>query len=1498
MSNEYRVYGNIEIRLYQDQSDTAVVELLVSDPETQAEMGPVRGPASLSLDALTQQLLQSEFDPQKYGMELADYLFHDKDVRQFYQIHKATFESRDQMLRLRLSIDPGLSNLHGLRWELLCDPDTKLPLATTERILFSRFMLSQDRRRVKLKPKAELKALIAVSAPSDLATYRLAEVDKAGEIARARSGLAGIESNVVGQEDPLTLNRLIDAVRTGVDVLYLVCHGAQAKAMEPFLYLQNEEGKTCMVMANEFAQRIGELAEVPRLIVLASCESAGKEGDDITATGKTAAQAALAPRLAEAGVPAVIAMQGKISMKTVEQAMPKFFTELLKDGQIDRALAVARGDVRERHDSWMPALFTRLKSGRLWHDPGFVGDSKDTARHSASPAKPLPLPSRAEVQRYLQELMDQTAKLPDYYPQHLQQTIGTKFDQIRQTVQVVKDRERFQQWAEGERQRMMEQFDNAHRYDPNKARPEREDYDNKRLDLEQLQETPMDWEKAATVYPRAVILGDPGFGKSWLLRYEARRLACHALRQLDAGATFDEIQLPILTRLADVARAAKTRTVSEALAALAARSAQDNALSTNFHAWVVERLQSGCCVVLLDAWDEVAEAPSLPGEVLSRAELAVKLSHFSTPRVLMTSRGAGYTSSPITGAQELELIAFEQNQIKQFARVWFDSEPDSSERFLALLEEFPQIRGLARIPLMLSLLSRMFTSKRTKAFPQTRCEIYEQCLRGLLQDWKEEKQPGVEIHDADATLEALSALAFALPIEQGAFKRSFLRQQILQWLGELRSGDSFYGKQPETIILRLLQDGILIKANDERDPDYLFLHRTFHEYLTACALAKCSDWLKKALQKIYDPAWLQVLILLGGRLETAEQAESYIFALRNEQFKNSIFNRFKFLSNRRFKDIFFRPFILAVFTTQETRETLSEKTKKQLFDETLRHWLEPPYWLYRKWFLNALLSWNKHAFPALRAIWHDKQAEDSLRCNVLEVLATLQDREILRDLLALLRDKHTSYELQRAAIDALATLQGCEALPDLRAFLSKKQTSYAPQRDVVKALATLQDCEALPELLALLRDEQTDIVVRMEIVKALAALKDREALSEMFNLVRDEKTNSVLQEGIVTSLATFQDSEILPDKLALLRDERVTSYLKRDLVKALLMFKDRRTLSDMLPLLRDSRVNNHVRFEIAKSLAALKDRGTLSDIIALLRDEQVNDVWGELWGYEEAKDLATLMGREAMPDLGTLLNDSRLKGKVRFGVAIALATLQDYEILAILRTALRDKQAKSWALVEIVKVLTKIKDCESLPDMRALLRDEQVNTKLRIEVVSALTTLQDRDALPDMRVLLRDEQVNTELRIEVASALAMLQDRDALPDMRALLRDEQVNARGRLNVIEALVTLKDREALPDMLTLLCAQGMEASWPFEVTRAMVPLMDRETLPHMRALFRGSRVNDQVRRAIAEALFNLRDREALPDMVALVRNWHPNFLLYGEVRDGLLELAQTLKIPIRF
>jgi HEAT repeat protein len=1042
----------------------------------------------------------------------------------------------------------------------------------------------------------------------------------------------------------------------------------------------------------------------------------------------------------------------------------------------------------------------------------------DALRHGAAPAKPLPPPSLAEVRRYLQELMDRTAELPAYYPQQLRQTGGTIFDEIRQTVQVVKDRARFRQWAEEERQRAMGQFDDARRYIPYKSRPEMEGYYGK----QQTPEPPMDWETAAAVYPRAVILGDPGFGKSWLLRYEARRLSRQALTQLDAGATLDEIQLPILTRLADVARAAKTRTVTEALATLAGRSGQDNALSAAFSLWVAQHLKNGKCVVLLDAWDEVAQEPAPPNEGLSRAEVAEKLSHFSAPRVLLTSRGAGYTGSPIANAQELELIAFEQNQIEQFARVWFDG-PDDAASFLSLLKARPAIRGLARIPLMLSLLSRMFTAKKAEAFSQTRCEIYERCLRGLLQDWKEEKHPGVEIEDADAILEALSAIALALPIEQGAFKRSFLRQQILQWLGSLRPSDSLYGRTPEALIRRLLEDGILIKANNEHDPDYLLLHRTLHEYLTACGLAQCPDWLEQALQNIYDPAWLQVLILLGGKLKTPGQAERYIAALRNEHCPNTLSDQPEFLLC---KDIFFRPFTLAVFAAQEAGEDLSEQTKNKLFGETLQNWLKPPPWLDRDWFLNALLGWNELALLFLRGLLRFDGVDVRVRIFVALALGKLKDREALPGILALLRDERVDKWVRSPVAGLLADdLLGGEALPDIFAFLRDKGVDPQVRHFVAEGLVKLQDPEALPDMRNLLCDEGVDPQVRSSVAQALGNLQDREALPALRALFRGEGVNLQLRCSAAHALVRLQDHDALPEIFAFLRDERVDSPERCYVAQTFYWPQYREALPGLLDLLRDEGLDAHVRSFVAHAMVMRQYSEALPDLRNLLRDERVD---AEV-RHSAAKSLIWMQDREALPDLRALLRDERVNAEVRSFVAGGLGDLQDREAMPDLRALLRDKGVDAQVRGSVAQALGKLQDREALPDTFDFLRDEGVGAQVRSSVVQTMGELQDREALPNLRSLLRDKGVDAQARGSVAQALGEMQDREALPDLRALLRDEGVDVHVRNSAAKALVRLQDRDVLPELLDLFRTKELDSHVRDYIRDALWKVAQAEKIP---------------------------------------------------------------------
>lgn len=357
--------ADLELTLHRHDAETYTVELRLTLPDSDADVRLDVRPAALDVDAL-----RACADPVEYGRALTASLFADAALRAAFAQARAAAQSADLPLRLRLLIGPGAAELHALHWETLRDPEADALLSTGEQVYFSRYLSSADWRPVRLRPQGDLRALVVIANPADLAEYSLAPLDVAAELARAREGLDDLPLTILPDAGRrATLNALLDALREEApDILYLVAHGTLRQG-EPWLWLEDDAGQTARVAGSDLTARLRELAQRPRLIVLASCESAG--------AGDGPALTALGPRLAGSGIPAVLAMQRQISMETVKRLLPRFFQEVQRDGQIDRALAVARGAVRDRPDAWQPALFMRLKSGRLWYVPGFGAEGGD-----------------------------------------------------------------------------------------------------------------------------------------------------------------------------------------------------------------------------------------------------------------------------------------------------------------------------------------------------------------------------------------------------------------------------------------------------------------------------------------------------------------------------------------------------------------------------------------------------------------------------------------------------------------------------------------------------------------------------------------------------------------------------------------------------------------------------------------------------------------------------------------------------------------------------------------------------------------------------------------------------------------------------------------------------------------------------------------------------------------------------------------------------------------
>jgi tetratricopeptide (TPR) repeat protein len=330
-------------------------------------------------------LRQRTLDPEDYGHALSRHLFADQTIRELFVQARSVANARQIPLRVRLSIDESAEDVHNFRWETLTVPgDTESFLTLNQNFFFSRYLSGGGWQAVYRPPRNELQALVVIANPSNLEDYDLAPIKVEQEKHHITSSIQDkISVDIIASQGQATLETITQYFQNGdYHILYLVAHG-DFRNDRPLLWLENEDGTAEVIDGTQLVKRFKYLHHRPLLVVLASCQSAGN--------GEGEALAALGPSLAEAGVPAVLAMQGNITQKTVSQFMPSFFKQLQQDGLIDRAVTVARGAVQAHDDWWMPVLFLRVTDGCLWEK-----NNESVALHNASLAETEGAPSSKE----------------------------------------------------------------------------------------------------------------------------------------------------------------------------------------------------------------------------------------------------------------------------------------------------------------------------------------------------------------------------------------------------------------------------------------------------------------------------------------------------------------------------------------------------------------------------------------------------------------------------------------------------------------------------------------------------------------------------------------------------------------------------------------------------------------------------------------------------------------------------------------------------------------------------------------------------------------------------------------------------------------------------------------------------------------------------------------------------------------------------------------------
>ena len=410
-------------------------------------------------------------------------------------------------------------------------------------------------------------------------------------------------------------------------------------------------------------------------------------------------------------------------------------------------------------------------------------------------------------------------------------------------------------------------------------------------------------------YPRVVLLGDPGSGKSTFLAFVALCMAGtligdehtgldvltspipeddgsdHELRQQWSREALLPVRIVLRDFMARGLREAPT--TARDLYDFAVRELRESMLE-DFAPSLRATLEAGEAIILLDGLDEVPD-------VSNRRELVCEaifdfVDVYPACRYVVTSRP--YTDQKafrLRNFKVAELEPFGDGQIRRFTHLWYekvaelcDLRPEEAAMRATVLERAifanRSLRELAERPLLLTLMASLHAF-RGGSLPTDRERLYDDSLDLLLDVWEQKQkhrdgqiEPSLmewlKVERKDV-LKVLQGLAFMIhagqkPTETGT--ADIPAEKLIAGLMRISPQTGDILPNPVRLAEYLShRAGLLVK----RAPGvYTFLHHTFQEYLAARHLV-AGGFSHDDIAKLgrSDPArWREVVLLAAARI--------------------------------------------------------------------------------------------------------------------------------------------------------------------------------------------------------------------------------------------------------------------------------------------------------------------------------------------------------------------------------------------------------------------------------------------------------------------------------------------------------------------------------------------------------------------------------------------------------------------------------------------------------
>ena len=329
-------------------------------------------------------------------------------------------------------------------------------------------------------------------------------------------------------------------------------------------------------------------------------------------------------------------------------------------------------------------------------------------------------------------------------------------------------------------------------------------------------------------YPRLMITGSPGSGKSMLLKYLAFSWTEEKLSKISPKVT------PVLLELNRLNELQEFTIEKFQIKLVEAFKREDFPDANNF---VAQALDNGNLMLLLDGLDEVNS------NVRDRVIRLIKnlLDTYENCPVIITCRSAVYHNEFVNYVnQTLEIVEFSDHQIRNFLKVWESELPPekSIEQLISTLRDRPQIMALARNPLLLTIIAYLYADT-SFVLPYSRASFYEEAITHLLKLRDEERQISNKF-EAIHKRRVLQKLALFAQDNASLLKRdrrNIEYEQVLDQIRDLLPSLNLNTERDTQEVLDEIVDrsGLLLPIDGGQR--YQFSHLTLQEYFAAEALA-------------------------------------------------------------------------------------------------------------------------------------------------------------------------------------------------------------------------------------------------------------------------------------------------------------------------------------------------------------------------------------------------------------------------------------------------------------------------------------------------------------------------------------------------------------------------------------------------------------------------------------------------------------------------------------